>query len=225
MADRIFVALTFVISILLMGVLGGTVNAVTLQHVEEQRLQGVTAQLRARLEIDLRVGLALADNDRAQAMLEDAVAHTSMLESLEIDSDQGTVLFSSDRALRGEFTPLSWRDAMRASPGGWHVITRGEHSLATPLRDAAGQIAGYLVLTHQAEPDEDAVTLPTPVLWVATVVGLLAVLAGWLVEKRSRKLDPTEEKLLQDVGSVIGEARSELTRVNNEAHRLAGLEP
>ena len=173
MTDRIFIALTLFMSILLMGILGGTVNAVALQRAEEQRLQAVTADLRARLEIDLRVGLSLTDNERAQTMLENAVAQTALLESVEIDSAEGKVLYSSDRGLQGQAVPASWRDAMQATAAGWRVSSKGEHSIGTALRDAAGQIAGYLVSTHQADQGEDAVTLPMPVFWIALAAALL----------------------------------------------------
>ena len=216
MTDRILVTLTLFISILLMGILGGTVNAVALQHAEEQRLQGVTADLRARLEIDLRVGLSLADNEHAQTMLENVVAHASMLESVEIDSDEGKVLYSSDRGLQGQSVPPSWHEAMRAAPAGWRVSSKGEHSIGTALRDATGQIAGYLVSTPQADQDDDAVTLPMPVFWIALAAALLYLAVGRLTRR------PHNDS--QDATSVIEEARSELERVNREANRIAGLE-
>jgi phage gp36-like protein len=216
MTDRIFIALTLFMSILLMGILGGTVNAVALQRAEEQRLQAVTADLRARLEIDLRVGLSLTDNERAQTMLENAVAQTALLESVEIDSAEGKVLYSSDRGLQGQPVPASWRDAMQATAAGWRVSSKGEHSIGTALRDAAGQIAGYLVSTHQAGQGEDAVTLPMPVFWIALAAALLYLVAGRLTERLQNDS--------QDATSVIEEARSELERVNREANRIAGLE-
>ena len=216
MTDRVFIALTLFMSILLIGVLGGTVNAVALQRVKEQSLQGVTADMRARLEVDLRVGLSLADDEHAQTMLENAVAHASTLDSVEIDSDDGKVLYSSDRALQGQEVPASWREAMRATPAGWHVSSKGERAIGTPLRDASGQIAGYLVSSYQASQDDDAVTLPIPVFWIAVAAALLYILAGRLTE---RLCDES-----QDCTSVIEEARSELERVNREANRIAGLE-
>lgn len=216
MTDRIFVALTLFMSILLMGVLGGTVNAGAILQVEEQGLQGVTADLRARLETDLRVGLSLLDNEDAQSMLESAVAHSSVLESVEIDSDNGKVLYSSDRALQGQVIPASWMAAMRSTPAGWRVSSKGEHSIGTPLRDASGQIAGYLVSTHQSEQDDGALTLPMPMLWIALAAAFLYVLAGCWMDRRREDS--------QDVTTVIEAARGELERANREAHRIAGLE-
>ncbi|WP_129781730.1 cache domain-containing protein [Peristeroidobacter soli] len=223
MTSRVVIALTLFISMLLMGVLGSTVNAVSLQRMETQRLQSVTARLRTALETDLHVGIALADNERAQVMLENAVADTSMLASVEIDSEDGRVLFSSDRVLRNELIPPSWRQAMHATPAGWQVVSGGELSLAAALRDATGEIAGYLVLTHQTEHDEDEVMLPAPVVWAATLVGLLTLLVGWLTERRARALDPAADGVVSDVMHVIEEARGDIARVNDEAHRIAGL--
>lgn len=225
MMDRICIALTLLISILLMGVLGETVSAVSLQEVEEQRLQAITLELRARLETDLRAGLALADNEDAQAMLESAAAQTLILESVEIDSEDGKVLFSSDRALRGQAVPPSWRQAANTAPADWRVSSRGEHTLGTALRDASGQIAGYLVSTHQAALHEETERLPLPVLWIAVAAGLLYLLAGSLLEGCASDLAPADDGTQRDAVMVIENARSEIERVDQEAHRIAGLKP
>jgi len=239
MADRVIIALTIAASIVLLGVLGSSMNDTMLERVHEQRLQGTMGELRSRLETDLRIGLALPDDQRAQAMVEDAVARTPRLDSVEIDSQGGTVLFNSDRALRGEPVPAAWRDAARADPQGWHVIKRDEHSVGTPLRDPLGETVGYLVWSHRELRESDvASNLLVKTLWIAGCTALLALLIDGLIEHSARSRRRSDLARLQGgvaAGSgdgaigqatrVLSEAREELARVDQDAQRVAGFVP
>lgn len=235
MMDRAIIAVTLFGSVLLIGVLGAGFNDAVLERVQEQRLQNMIGGLRTRLETDLRIGLTLADDERAQTMLEDAVARTPMLDSIEIDSDGGVVLFDSDRALRGEPVPASWREAAVASPAGWRVVRRDEHSVGTPLRDASGQPAGYLVWIHQ-EPHEDMNwSLLEAVLLIAVGTAGMALLADAVTGRALRSRRAAELQRLQSRSAagggmgaatvVLEQARDELARVDREAQRIAGFAP
>ncbi len=236
MGGRVGIALTVFVAIVLIGGLGSSLNDALLEQVQEQRLRGVTGELRARLETQLRIGLALAENQYAQSMLEDVLARSPMLDSIEIDSDNGTVLFDTDRALRGQPVPGPWRDAARANPDGWHTVRRDEHSVGTSLRDAFGQPAGSLVWTRQETRDAGATrTLFIEVVLIAFATAALAFAAGTAMEHlmRSRRARDLSRLRALDVGGgdaiasaarVISEARAELSHVDREAHRIAGIE-
>jgi len=238
MTGRAIVALALLTCLVLIGVLGDGFNDALVERVQEQRLQSLVSELRARLETDLRIGLELPENERAQTMLEDAVTRTPMLDSIEIDSDGGKVLFSSDRALRDEPVPPSWVNAADSYPQGWRVAHRDEHSIGTPLHDAFGEIAGYLVWTHQDVRDDSVEwDLLVKVLWVAVGAAAVALVIGGVAEHLDRSRRMLELRELQsgdaaDGGSeaigdavwVLAEARHDLTRVDRDAHRIAGID-
>jgi hypothetical protein len=234
--DRAIIIVALFCSLLLLGLLGAGLNDAVLERVQEQRLQGVIGGLRTLLETDLRIGLPLPHDEPAQSLLEDAVTRTPMLDSIEIDSDGSVVLFDSDRALRGEPVPAAWREAARASPEGWRVVRRDEHSVGTPLRDAFGQPAGYLVWTHHEPHDGIAWSLLVKLLGIAACAAGIALLVDWITERLSRARRGADLRLLQagnvagggEVGEVLGvlaEARDELVRVDREARRIAGIAP
>jgi hypothetical protein len=235
MMNRAILAVALFGSLLLLGLLGAGLNDAVLERVEEQRLQSMIGELSARLETDLRIGLPLTDDEPAQSMLEDAVTRTPMLDSIEIDSGGGAVLFDSDRALRGEPVPASWREAAREYPAGWRVVRRDEHSVGTPLRDAFGQPAGYLVWTHHETHEGIAWSLLVNVLGIAACTTGIALLGDWIIEHLSRARRAADLHRLQsgtavggEFGEVLGvlaEAQGELARVDHEAQRIAGIAP
>ncbi len=225
------------LSVLLVGLLGIYVNDSVLERVREQRLESTLGELRARLETDLRIGLELPDNERAQALIEDAVARTPMLQSIEIDSEQGTVLFDSDRVLRGKQAPDSWRRAARADPEGWHVLRQDELSIGMPLHDVLGETAGYLVSTYEVARDNaPARNVLLRVLWVAVVAAVVALLAAVLVARLTMVRRAADLARLRDArvavagdalaaaGRVLVDARDALAEAEEHAQRLAGIE-
>jgi hypothetical protein len=222
----------------LVGLLGVDLNDSVLEGVQEQGFQSVNGELRTRIETDLRIGLELPDDERAQTMVEDAATRTPLLESIEVDSNDGRVLFASDRALRGQEVPEAWRAAARTDPSGWRVARQDEHSLGSPLHDTLGETVGYLVSTHREGRDEGiGWSVLIRVLGIGAVTAGLALLALELSGRRSRSRHRGDWSRLQSVGAsagdealgevtrVLAEARIELARIEREAHHIAGIEP
>ncbi len=238
MTVRTIIALTLFLSVVLIGLLGIYVNDGVLERVQEQRFEGMIGELRARFETDLRIGLELPENVRAQTMIEDAVARTPALQSIEVDSEQGTVLFDSDRALRGQRVPDAWRDAALAAPMEWRVLRQDEHSLGAPLHDAMGETVGYLVSTYEGgRGDGGWRRIFVRVLGIASGTAGLALLAGGLATHfarlhraadlarlRSARVT-TNDDAVAEAARVLADAREALTRVEHEAQRIAGIEP
>ncbi|MEJ1965606.1 MAG: hypothetical protein WDO56_30275 [Gammaproteobacteria bacterium] len=236
MSARIVIALCVFFAIALVGGLGSALNDAVVEQVQERRLQGGMDELRARLETHLRLGLALAGNEQAQAMLEDALARLPMVDSIEIDSHDAIVLFSTDRALRSQAVPLRWQQAARAQPESWHAVKRDEHSVGVRLHDAFGQPAGYLVWTHQEVRDTAAMrALLIAVLAIAATVAGVVVLAVIIAERlvHGRRLldlaglqvvDATSADAIPRASRILAQARAGLAQVDREVHRIAGIE-
>jgi len=221
MIYRVLIALTLSVSILLIDLLGRNATAGAMQSMEEQQGLDATAQLRSRIETNLHIGLDLADSEELQRQLEDIAARTTALDLIEID-DHRTVLFASDRALRGQPVPSAWLDAMRSNPSEWHAVLAGNHSAAIALRDATGQVAGYLVWTHLDNEGETS-PLSGTTFWIAIATGLAAWLALSTRDRRSARTAPADSVALAiDRANTVGE---ELERVNRDAHSIAGIEP
>ncbi len=129
-----------------------------------------------------------------------------------------------------------WREAARTSPHGWHTVRRDEHSVGTSLRDAFGQPAGSLVWTRQETRDPTvARKLLVEVLLIAAATAALAFASGGAMEHvmRSRRARDLARLQALDAGGgdaialaarVISAARAELSHVDREAHRVAGIE-
>jgi hypothetical protein len=236
MTVRMAISLTLLLGIVLAGLAGASMSLSMIERVQEQRFASVTAGLREQLETDLLIGLDLANNERAQPLLEAAVAHTPMLASIEIDSDSGKVLFDSDRALRGQQVPDEWRRAASAHPGAWHIGRQDEHILGEPLTNSFGENVGYLVLTHAGPGEDERHLFPKPVPYMAAGAALLSLLIGWFMARgaRSRRLadlarlqSPSRmaaRDALEHAAQILIEAREALVAVDNDARQIAGID-
>ncbi len=237
MTVRTITALALFVSVLLAGFLGVYVSNGILQRAQERRFESMLGELRARLETDLRIGIELPDDVRAQGMIEDAVARTTLLESIEVDSESGTVLFDSDRALRAQHVPDSWRAAARHEPNGWRVIRQDEKTLGLPLRDALGETAGYLVSTYEIRRDTAASrNVLVHVRWIAAVTGALALGGGFAAALSTRQRQAeglarlrrfplnTSDHPMEQAARVLGETREVLVQVEQDAKRLGGID-
>ncbi len=104
------------------------------------------------------------------------------------------------------------------------------------MRDAFGQPAGSLVWTRQETRDPTvAHKLLVEVLLIAAAAAALAFAFGAAMEhlmgsrrardlSRLRALDTSGGDAIACAARVISEARAELSHVDREAHRVAGID-
>jgi len=234
---RLLIAVALFVSLALVGLLGMELNRAIFERHHEQHIDGMTREVRARVETDLRIGLALPDDERLQALLEEAVAKLPEVASIEIDSQDGAVLFHSDRTLRGQLVPEAWRAAARNQPEQWRVALRGEHSVGSQLRDGKGQPLGYLVWSHEEDGADERPRwgLFGKVLCIAAAAGVMAVIAGGFTARRSgsrRQIDlarlrsapSSGEDEVGQAARVLNAAREAIDDVDEAAHRIARFE-
>ncbi|HSV46278.1 MAG TPA: hypothetical protein VLJ58_10855, partial [Ramlibacter sp.] len=80
-------------------------QAQQLQSLRDARLSIALHDIEERLEADLALGFELHDSARAQALLEDALAHDRSLLAAEVFDAKGLSLFNTDRGSIGEKVP------------------------------------------------------------------------------------------------------------------------
>lgn len=158
------------------------------QALEDRRVGVLVRGLRARLDLEIALGLPLARSPRAQAWLEDERARAPQLLALEIVSTRGESLFNTDRGLLDQDIPAGWLDAMHRHPDGWHSDGAGDRSLGLALRGPDGDVAGYLVPTYRRD---DPASLSGTLAHGLRLAALLTVLAitgvvQWRHERRWR---------------------------------------
>ena len=230
-ARIVLVAGALLLAVGLLGALAAGLDRAAADRLADRRMRGAVAGLQERLETELRLGLALSDDDRVQRLLEDEVARSPRLLGLEIVSPRGVSLFNSDRGLLGQPVPGTWLEAMAAHPQGW-VVARSEYrTLGLPLRDAAGEVAAWLAPTSRHAAADEPVLAALP--WVAALALGFALALHGLHERRAaqrlraelaRLRAPAagdEDDPLAAAARRIEQARRALARADAQARAIA----
>jgi len=167
-------------------------------------------ELKDRLEADLALGFDLADSAKAQALLEDTLAHDRRLLAAEVFNAQGISLFNTDRGAIGERVPDRW--LAEQSPH-WAVDLAGESTLGQALRSPFGELSGQVCVT--VGPPS---ALPIgPLLWVAAglavLLSLAAVMLTW--RKLAQRLSLAEVSAMEAAAQTLEATRQRLQQTLN----------
>jgi hypothetical protein len=229
-ARIVLAAAALLAAVLLVGAVASGLAGAACDRLADRRTRSVVAGLHERLESDLQLGLALADDDRLQPLVEDEVASTPRLLALEVVSPRGISVFSSDRGLLGQPVPAAWLAAMAARPGGWVVARSEDRALGIALRDARGEVAGYLVPTYRRAAPEVPVLAALPA-FAALACALALGLRGWheraaALRRRAelarlRAPAAGDDDPLAAAARRIDEARHAIERADERARAIA----
>jgi len=178
------------------------------REVEDLRVArlGVTlSELRERLEKDLTLGFDLAENTRAQALIEDLINRDRGLDAIEIFDVNNISLFNTDRGSVGERVPYAWSDAvMRSSRArDWQVTGTYEAVSGITIFGPFGEPAGYVAVTIAREGLPGLGEFIGHVLFASLLVCLTFPLAAWWsmqgdIRRRKEQLASTGiDRLLQ----------------------------
>ena len=230
-------AAMLLLSVLLTGLVGRGLRQNDLQALRDERLRSTVAALHERLQTELSIGLGIAQNPHAQALLEEQAASTPALLAVEVVSDSGISLFSSDRGLRGQPVPATWLAAMAASPEHWQVTRQGERSQGLALRDASGAVAGTLVLTYRLADAEEAGAGASwlPLALAAGCTVLAALMLAWQERRADARVradlerlrapgEPSGDDAVAAAGRVLAQARAALASADARARQIADSE-
>lgn len=166
-----------------------------LESLRDARLHITLLEIRDRLEADLALGLELADNGRAQGLLEQALTKDAGLRAIEVFDVQGVSLFNTDRASIHEKVPGAWMAvAFDASSGAtpaesstatvsgvWRQTIGRDPVLGLPLRGPFGEAVGALAVTAAPAPAPDARGL-----WTGALLGMVLITGAGLLVARGR---------------------------------------
>lgn len=170
------------------------------ESLRDARLHITLLEIRDGLEADLALGLELADNGRAQGLLEQALPKDAGLRAVEVFDVQGVSLFNTDRASIHEKAPPDWMAAAfdathnaalqphqtgstplrgAASPV-WRQSAGRDQVLGLPLRGPFGEVVGALAVTAAPPPAPDS-----RLLWTGTLAAMaLITVFGTLVARQ-----------------------------------------
>ncbi|ORE93030.1 hypothetical protein ATO13_14650 [Stappia sp. 22II-S9-Z10] len=110
-------------------------------------LSGITRTV----ELNLQLGLPLAELQQVDTILESAVASAPDVLAADVISLTGVTLFSTDRGAVGEPVPPAWADAAATSRGMWRASERETVTFGEPLSNDFGQREGWVAIIVDAE--------------------------------------------------------------------------
>lgn len=194
------------LTVLLAGLVLMLAMLLALQRTEAQllrdaRLTLVLQEMRESVELELALGLDLADIGQTRNLLENALHKDASLLSADVMDTQGLLLFSTDRGSVGEKVASTViqaaqrqtkingsNSASKSATQQTHWSTTGEddRSLGLAIRNSFSQPVGYISVT--ALPVET--TRPAWMAWAALgLVGAVALLAWLAAHQASRRDD------------------------------------
>lgn len=169
------------------------------QQFRDARLTLVLQEMRESVELELALGLDLADIGQTRHLLEDALRKDASLLSADVMDTQGLLLFSTDRGSVGETVARAVIQAARqqtkstgdnansaTQQAHWSTPGEDDRSLGLAIRNSFSQTVGYISVT--ALPVET--TRPAWMAWAAVgLVGAIALLAWMTAYQASRQDD------------------------------------
>lgn len=145
----------------------------------EAGLEFLLSSVDRTIELNLQLGLPITELQRADAILEAAVASAPDVLAADLFGVEGETLFSTDRGAVGERVPAAWLAAIEDTiEGGWRARERETVTLGRPIANDFGRPEGWIALIVDANRLSPPLSR-TPALFVAVapVVGGTLVLA------------------------------------------------
>ncbi len=186
------------------------------QLLRDARLALVLQEMRESVELELALGLDLADISQTRNLLENALRKDASLLTADVMNTRGLLLFSTDRGSVGETVVSAVIQAAQqqtkigtsngaAQQAHWSTPGEDDRSLGLAIRNSFSQTVGYISVT--ALPVETI--RPAGVLWSA--LGLLGTVAllGWLAAHQASRRDNRAGNTLslQQAAWVLQEVR------------------
>lgn len=178
------------IAALLVSVQGREIDA-----LRSARLSVTLSTLSERLEQDLALGFDLAENSRAQSLIEDLINRDRGLEAIEIFDVNRISLFNTDRGSIGEQVPAAWALAAAASEQSrtWQVAGAHESVSGIAIYGPFGKPVGHVAVTIASAGLPDPGPFLGHVLFAGLLLGLIFPFAAWWSMKGDRSA--TNEEL------------------------------
>ena len=185
--------LVLLAGVLLIAALFNHLRQHELQTLERAQLELTLLDIKGELEGDLSVGMDLHDDPRIQPLLESHLEKDAQLYSLELLSEDGRALFSTDRGIVGEPLPpavLATAQQAAAQQQAWHAQIGATPVMGVVLRGPFGEVAGHVSASYASRAAghamDRAMTLSVAMALLATVLAGSA--AVWLATRSQRQL-------------------------------------
>ena len=121
------------------------------RQIEESRFGVVLVELKSVIELDMTLGLPLAELPNLGSVLARSKQSATGIDDLELITPDGTILFSTATATAGTRVPAGWlAGAVAESDQPFRAFSDGAVSgLSAPVGDSFGRQVGMVVLTYQ----------------------------------------------------------------------------
>ncbi|RAI03898.1 hypothetical protein DLJ53_05355 [Acuticoccus sediminis] len=152
-------------------------------------LEFLLSRVAQTVELNLQLGLPLAELQQVDTILESAVASTPDVLAADVISQSGVTLFSTDRGAVGEPVPRAWAVAMEDARGGWRAREQETVTFGEPLTNDFGQFEGWIAIIVDATALAPPLSRsPAMIVAAAPIVGgavFAAIVLGIIVSLRA----------------------------------------
>lgn len=173
--------LVLLVGLVLIAALLVLVQGREVDDLRAARLSVTLSELSERLEQDLALGFDLAENSRAQTLIEDLINRDRGLEAIEIFDVNKISLFNTDRGSIGEQVPAAWAQAVTGLDRSrtWQVSGTHEAVSGIAIYGPFGKPAGYVAVTIARASLPDLGRFIGHVLFAALLLCLIFPIAAW----------------------------------------------
>lgn len=126
--------------------IGAAVSSSLQRAISEAHDAHLLNTLESNVQSRLSIGLSLAQLESLQPAIEMERVNAPGLLSIDVYSDKGFLLYSTDRSAVGTQVPTSWVAALYQSPR-WHFDGLTERVIGTRIEDDLGVPIGGIALT------------------------------------------------------------------------------
>jgi hypothetical protein len=119
------------------------------ERIVQERLVATGQAIEYNIQSSLALGMSFSDIGTLPGALERERATDSLILSIDVLDDEGSLLYSTDRLRLGRPVPPSWLEAARRSNGSDWFVRDGSDSAATNLlKNSFGLTIGHVVVRY-----------------------------------------------------------------------------
>ncbi len=170
-------------------------------QVELSRMRFSVDDIRANLEIGLRLGLQIKAVANAQEIITFAAKKDSSIISIDVLSHEGDPLFSTGRERTLLSAPKNWHTSVIKKLKTIEIITPDSFLIIAPLQGITEDFSGAMAIRYSREMHDktmhEVFKALAPTNFVVIILSILIGIFGvhWLVSKALKKIGDIERSL------------------------------
>lgn len=207
---------------------GNTVAASMQKSLNEAHDAHLLNTLESNVQSRLSIGLSLNQLETLQPTIELERANAPGVLSIDLYSDKGMLLYSTDRSAVGSRVPAEWLSALQ-NDGRWHINGMAERVIGVRIEDDLGAPVGGIALTIDTRATHPnwslrwlTNALPSNALVLGMLVCLLtgALTAAWGLTRLFRPIEAAHTVLTQAGIDAVSPENNRLAIVAWQRRRL-----